>query len=222
MKQTTIVIILGFVFGTFSYGQKIPLPQNYAIIDTVSGDLDKDGIKEMVVAYDTQIPTKDSSDDIPRELVIYKKTSDTWVVWQKSNQALLGSEDGGMMGDPFNEIKIENGLLHISQSGGSSWKWGYTDKYRYQNGEFYLIGYTSSGGKPCEYWQSVDFNLITGKIIVTKHYEDCGEAYNETPKITKREDETLFQKGIKITLINRGAGGIKIVTPKYGHEIYIE
>lgn len=41
-----------------------------------------------------------------------------------------------MMGDPFGEIEIKNGILLVSQNGGSSWKWGHTDKYRYQDENF--------------------------------------------------------------------------------------
>jgi hypothetical protein len=123
-----------------------------------------------------------------------------------------------MMGDPFGEIKIENGILLISQNGGSSWKWDHTDRYRYQEGEFYLIGYISNYGKPCEYWQEVDFNLSTGKMIVKKEYEDC-EKSDQT--IYKRENETLFKKGLKISITDRNVREIKIITPKYRHEIYI-
>ncbi len=95
------------------------------------------------------------------------------------------------MGDPFEDMEIKNGLLLISQSGGSSWKWGHTDKYRYQEGDFYLIGYTSIAGKPCEYWQSVDYNLSTGKMIVKKEYEACE---GDDQKISKEENETLVKR----------------------------
>jgi len=106
-------------------------------------------------------------------LIIYKLQGKEWTVWKKSDQALYGSRDGGMMGDPFGDIEIKNGILLISQNGGSSWKWGHTDKYRFQNGAFYLIGYAGTYGKPCEYWTEEDFNLSTGKLVVKKEYETC-------------------------------------------------
>ena len=88
----------------------------------------------------------------------------------------------------------------------------------FQDGEFYLIGYSSIAGKPCEYWEDVDFNLSTGKMIVKKEYEKC---ITEDQQIYKRENETLFEKGLKITIQNRQEKEIKITTPKYGHEVYI-
>ena len=197
MTKTSQLILIAILNSLFALGQETPIPENYSIVDTVTGDLDNDGISELVAAYNTK---QDSSDEgVPRELIIYKKENNKWSVWKKSAQALYGSRDGGMMGDPYEEMKIEKAILKISHSGGSSWKWGHTDKYRYQDGEFALIGYASYGGKPCEYWEDVDFNLSTGKMIVKKEYEDCDKGQ----EIYKRENETLYKKGLKITLQNR-------------------
>lgn len=216
--NTTIKLILFILFNSVTaFGQDIPVPENYSIIDTTSGDLDKDGIRELVVAYNTK--KEDTSfESIPRELTIYKLQNKQWAVWKRSQTALYGSRDGGMMGDPFGEIEIKNGILLINQNGGSSWKWGFTDKYRYQNGDFYLIGYTSNYGKPCEYWVYVDFNLSTGKMSVAKEYESCE---NQEQKTYKEENETIVKKEIKLTIEKRNEKEIMIVTPKYKHEIYI-
>lgn len=199
------------------FGQHTPIPENYSVLSTVLGDLDNDGKEELVVAYNTK-KEEDSYESVPRELRIYKMKAGKWIVWKRSGQALYSSLDGGMMGDPLGKIEIKNGILNISQEGGSSWKWGHTDKYRYQKGEFYLIGYSSIYGKICEYLVSVDFNLSTGKMTVKKEYENCETSEQE---IYKRENETIYKKDIKISLQNRSSREIKIVTPKYKHEIYI-
>jgi len=216
MKKEIYLFIFLLTAIQFAKGQELPIPNSYSILDSISGDLDKDSKRELVVAYNTGSENKNES--VPRELIIYKLENDRWVTWKKSAQALLGSRDGGMMGDPFEEIEIKNGILLISESGGSSWKWGFTDKYRFQNEEFYLIGHSSLNGKPCEYWQQVDFNISTGKMIVKKEFENCE---TEDQEIYKKENETLFEKGLKITLQERSETEIKITTPKYGHEIYL-
>lgn len=196
----------------------MPAPENYTIVDSVSGDLDKDGMNELVVAYNTPEEVEDSTGDFIREIIIYKMTKGEWKVWKSSRQALYSSRGGGMMGDPFEEMTIYKGILQISHFGGSSWKWGHTDKYRFQDNEFYLIGYSGSYGKPCEYWTEVDFNISTGKMIVKKEYEACE---GDDQKVTKRENETVIQKGLKITIQNRNEREIKIITPAYKHEIYL-
>lgn len=213
------LLLLSFSFVTSGVtGQPLPIPEKYSIVDSVFGDLDKDGKNELVIAYNTTEEVEDSTEDFVRELIIYKLNNGEWKPWKSSKQALYSSRGGGMMGDPFEEMTISKGILQISHYGGSSWKWGHTDKYRFQDNEFYLIGYSSSYGKPCENWTEVDFNISTGKMIVKKEYEECEDGYQ---KISKRENETVIKKGLKITLQNRNEREIKIITPAYKHEIYL-
>lgn len=169
MKKAIFIFTFLLTLIHVSHGQELLIPYNYSVVDSVWGDLDKDSIAELVVAYN--MGPENDIDGVPRELIIYKLTNNKWMEWIKSDQALYGSKDGGMMGDPFGEMEIENGILLISQNGGSSWQWGFTDKYRFQDGTFFLIGYSSIAGKLCEYWIDVDFNLSTGKMIVKKEFE---------------------------------------------------
>ena len=86
----------------------------------------------------------------------------------------MESNGGGMMGDPYGETKIEKGILIISQNGGSSWKWDVTDKYRFQNGHFELIGTSSTSGRHGDYWKEIDFNLSTGQQLFKRGRKYCG------------------------------------------------
>ena len=216
MIKVTCILIILLTYIQLANGQEIPVPHNYSIVDTVSGNLDKDSKKELVVAYNTK--PENEMIGVLRELIIYKLEKNKWTEWKKSSQALYSSRDGGMMGDPYGEMQIKNGILYITQTGGTSWKWGFTDKYRLQDDEFFLIGYTSFSGKLCEYWKEVDFNITTGKMIVKNEFEDCETANSQ---IYKRENETFAEKGLKITLQKRQEREIKITTPKYKHDVYI-
>ena len=200
------------------FGQEISIPENYVVIDTIVGDLDNDTIEELVVTFDTEKPNNEN-ESIYRELRIYKNINGKWTDWKKSKQALYGSLDGGMMGDPYDGIEIKNGILFISHSGGSSWKWRHTDKYQFQHNDFYLIGYESSRGRHCDYWLNLDFNLLTGKINIDKEFDDCN---NEEQEIQRKESEIFYEDTLKITLENRREKVIRIISPKYNHEIYIE
>ena len=212
------VYIFSFLLTLYhiSYGQELAIPANYSVLDSVSGDLNKDSLAELVVVYN--MGPENEIDGVPRKLIIYKISDGKWTEWKNSDQALYGSKDGGMMGDPFGKIEIKNGILLISQNGGSSWKWEFTDKYRFQDGEFYLIGYSSYAGKLCEYWIDVDFNLSTGKMIVKKEFEECE---TKEQKIYKKENETFYEKSLIITIQKRQEREKKITTPKYKNEIFI-
>lgn len=217
MRKKAHILMFFLITLHIANGQEIPIPKNYTIIDSTVGDLNNDNINELVVAYNIE-PEKDF-ESVPRELIIYKLENNKWNVWKKSKDALYGSRDGGMMSDPFGEIKIIKGILFINQNGGSSWKWDHTDKYRFQENEFYLIGYVANYGRPCDYWTMVDFNLSTGKMIVKKEYESCENG--DEQKIFKRENEAFYKKGLKITLGKRNEKELKIISPKFKHEIYI-
>jgi len=211
MIKNFLIIALIF-FSLSGAGQDIAIPNGYKILDQKEGDLNNDGIAEKAIVFNTNDSTEFGT---AREINIYKKSNSKWTLIANSKNAIGKSEDGGMMGDPFENIEIKNGVLLINQSGGSSWKWFKTDKYRFQNGRFQLIGFINNYGKPSEYFENIDFNLLTGKIVYKKEYED------EKQDVYKKENETFYKKGLKIYLTNRTSDEIKILTPKYKNEIYL-
>lgn len=212
MKKLLFILLI--VFTTLCFGQKEFQPAGSEIIETLDGDLDGDKTPEKVIIYNT----KDEGElGNIREIQILKKVNGKWIVLEKSRNAILESKAGGMMGDPYQSSTLEKGILSITQAGGSSWKWGYTDKYRFQNGHFELIGYSSSFGKPGEYWKDIDFNLSTGQIIYEKEVENTADTLNG-----KTEKETSVKKGLKINLQNRNLKEPrKFVLPKTKAEIYL-
>jgi len=210
MKTTFCFLTL--IFSTFCFAQKEFQPKGSTINETVDGDLDGDKIPEKVIVYN--IKSNDDSEDT-REIQILKKINNKWTVLEKSQNAIMGSKDGGMMGDPYMSTTINKGILNISHYGGSSWKLGGTDKYRFQNGHFELIGYSSESGKPEEYWTTVDFNLSTGKLVFDK------EVVN-TKEYGKSKKETFIKKGMKINLQNRNQEKQrKIILPQTKEEVYL-
>lgn len=214
MKFLFAILFSSFVY--FAIAQTVGVPLDYMLLQETSGDLDKDSIQEKVQVFNTT----DTSDlGIVRELRILKFQQNQWKLWKSSRFAIMKSQESGMMGDPFESISIKKGILIIEHFGGSSWKWHHTDKYRFQNGEFQLIGYTSNYGKPCNYWIDNDFNLSTGKYVYKKEPERC-EGEEVFPE-DKFETETFVKKGIKLSLNNRYKQSIKITTPKYKYEHYL-
>jgi len=208
----SILCFLTVTLNILCFAQKEFQPQGATVIETVDGDLDGDHIPEKVIIYNT----KDTTDfGNFREIQILKKVNQKWTIMEKSRNAILKSKDGGMMGDPYQSTEIKNGILMITQAGGSSWKWGYTDKYRFQNGHFELIGYSSSSGKPEEYWIDIDFNLSTGKLIFEKEVENTEEYGNS-------KSEIFIKKGMKINLQNRNQEKQReILLPKTKEKVYL-
>ncbi|KAB1229517.1 hypothetical protein [Chryseobacterium viscerum] len=208
--RKTFCLLLG-ASGIFCLAQKQFQPAGSTILETVDGDLDGDKIPEKVMIY----TTKDEGElGKIREIQILKKVNGKWIILEKSRNAVMESSAGGMMGDPYQSTGIEKGILTIIQAGGSSWKWDVTDKYRFQNGHFELIGTSTSSGRPGDYWKDIDFNLSTGQLNYTKEVENTAE-YGKSLK------ETYIQKGLKINLQNRNQEKQrKIILPKTKEEVY--
>ncbi|WP_312175753.1 hypothetical protein [Chryseobacterium sp.] len=208
----SILCFLTVTLNILCFAQKEFQPQGATVIETVDGDLDGDYIPEKVIVYNT----KDTTDfGNFREIQILKRVNQKWTIMEKSRNAILKSKDGGMMGDPYQSTEIKNGILMITQAGGSSWKWGYTDKYRFQNGHFELIGYSSGSGKPEEYWIDIDFNLSTGKLIFDKEVENTEEYGNS-------KSEIFIKKGMKINLQNRNQEKRReILLPNTKEKVYL-
>jgi len=208
----TAFCFLATVFSIFCFAQKEFQPAGSEVIETVDGDLDGDHIPEKVIIYNTKDTTAYGN---IREIQILKNSNGKWAILEKSRNAVLSSNAGGMMGDPYQSTEIKKGILEITQAGGSSWKWGYTDKYRFQNGYFELIGYSSSSGKPEEYWTDVDFNLSTGQLIFAKEVEN-------TKEYGKSKNETFIKKGLKINLQNRNQDQRREISlPQTKEKVYL-
>ncbi len=116
-----VFLIFAFVIGGLSVvAQEHVIPRGFGVLAEKTGDLDKDGIPEKVIVYNT---TDTTDEGITRKLYILKYVDSKWIGWKQSANAVLKSQQGGMMGDPFEGIEVKNGLLIVSVAGGSSWKW---------------------------------------------------------------------------------------------------
>ncbi len=188
------------------------LPSEHKVLKEVNGDLDNDGIAEKLVIYDTNTETEMGTE---RQIHIFKKKNYNWELWITSIGAVLPSAHGGMMGDPFEDVSIERGCIVITHFGGSRQKWNYIHRYRFQQGEFQLIGATISYGSPCDYFETLDYNLSTRKAIYKKEIDNCEE------NSTKVINETIILKKKPLPKMNGFyPGDNEILFPKHKAEMY--
>ena len=56
------------------------------------------------------------------------------------NQYLIRTRDeGGIFGDPYQELTVSNNTFTTSAYGGSAWRWNENYTFEYKNGEWYLL-----------------------------------------------------------------------------------
>lgn len=160
-------------------------PDGMRRLKSADGDLDKDGTPERVVVFETD---KQTDMGLERELRIYRATESGWDLWHSSVGAVMPSDHGGAMGEPFHGLSVERGAIVIRHLGGSRAKWEYIHRYRFQNGAFHLIGTTSEAWNDCDTRHELDYNLMTGNADVKYSHTECDAAGNETdtPMIEER------------------------------------
>lgn len=169
--------------------QEIPafemqIPKGHSKLSEASGDLNKDGIDEKIVVLNNGI-ISDFGEE--RTIFIFKLDNGAWKMWEKATGAILPSEHGGMMGDPFQSIEVNNGALVIEHFGGSRSKWVYTHRFRFQNDKWELIGATETFGTPCLDRVTFDYNLSSGNVIYEEVDLSCQNGANEKVKATNKK-----------------------------------
>lgn len=163
---------------------------------TAVGDLNKDGIEDLVVVVSYPY-TVDYAEDMPYDgdalvpLAVYLGTKDGYSLLVQSNNAILCQGCGGVFGNPFSGLEInKDKQLQIYHYGGSSERWAYTDTYEYRNGNMFLVAnlFTNSTTHNMSY-TTVSTNYVTGQ-------QESVWSNGETTK--KKYKEKKSKKKLKI------------------------
>src|SRR4030095_14481247 len=187
MKGIVSTLVFSFIV-LFSFGQKdhrsfIPAGYDTLYEGVARGDLNKDGIEDIAMVLGGKWENqenwmeKEAEDStLPkRKLLILFGGKDGYKKAGTGDKVILCKECGGVFGDPFAGIEIKNGLLTIYHYGGSSWRWSYTHKFRYQQNDFYLIGKTYESYlcvEECEKLNSFAGTHFKDENLVTGAYEE--------------------------------------------------
>lgn len=153
------------------------LPKGQKTDTITTGDLNKDGLEDLVIVYQPEKLLKKENSTGRTLRILLKQNDGNYQLAAESKGAVAGES---MNNTYFSGLEIKKGLLIINHDfirGGS------VHKYRYQNGGFYLIGAESRTGD-ASYYSSIDYNLSTGKYISTY---DNWDNNKDLPKSSKKE-----------------------------------
>ncbi len=190
-----LTITIGFSHGQpFSYpsikstGKGIIdfVPLGWTILDSTSGDLNKDGLKDaaIILQHKDSVTMVNSEEDTaltrPRILLtLFKNPGNSGFQLAEQSNSFILKHDNAARGDPYQELVIQKGVLkikfHLFYYVGS---WHITNavyKFRYQQGEFVLIGAdNSSFHRATHDFEDYSYNFLTRKRILTKGNENKG------------------------------------------------
>lgn len=141
-KQVTTIKQVALPMDSAQLAQYIP--KGYMLLDSASGDLNRDEYEDMILVLNK--PDEKETSDVSAHptlrplLLLLGQSSRTYKVVARNDKTVYCVDCGGMMGDPFTQIVIKNGYFSIEHYGGSSWRWGLitTFKYSTTNKTWYL------------------------------------------------------------------------------------
>jgi len=187
-----------FVFPTLpDYGKSVEslVPPNWKILDSISGDLNNDNIKDIAFIIEFYRPVKenraygDNDTEIitevqkPRILAVYFRRSPTgaYRLSTQNNNFILRSDEGGEMGDPLRPISIAANNLTLSFEGGGNWRWKLNYSFKYQDKDWLLTkannyAYQEGSGE----MNDKQYDFLNNKKTVVSGRISSGTLANET------------------------------------------
>lgn len=171
-------------------------PKDWKVEKVVQGDLNGDGKADVALTltngengYDDKTQ---KSTFLTRVLVLAFRGADGKLTRSAvSADAVYDGDEGGVMGDPFQELEIKGGTVVINHYGGSRNRWGYTHVYRWQQDKWMLIGETDSSMDTLDldFEDTTDINLSTG--LVNARFS--GELDQQTGKRSRGKSGSYYQ-----------------------------
>jgi len=180
------------------------VPEGWKILKKAKGDLNKDGIEDLAIVIQGTDESNLESDEYhtidsnPRELIILfgKKKTGCYELSERSS-TFIPIHDDLYMDDPFNDMSITKGTLHLNyriwMSAGSWSTSMYTYIWRFQDDEFKLIGANTS-----EYHRATGESVDISINFSTKKYSITNGNMFEAEEGEELPEETTEWKTFKL------------------------
>ena len=158
------------------------VPKKWKIVAKAFGDLNKDKTQDCVLVIqgtDTRFFNKNDGlgadvydTNLRVLLVLFKDAAKNRYTLAKQSNSFIKIPDAPTMSEPFQSVKVQNGVLQLDfEQWYSAGSWAANQmsyKFRFQDGEFVLIGAdkTESARNTGE-TETRSYNFLTGKAQIT-------------------------------------------------------
>ena len=183
MRQIILTIL--FLFQLDSFAQTITKDYNFTHkIMEISGDLNKDSLTDKVIV------TQDTlNENAPYKLQIFFKEASGQSKLIVTSIKIIEPQypqgrDGYRTGNGFSDVTIKNGILSVNFE---LLRGHYEHKFRFQKGNFELIGFSEVSSNGHGVMETTDFNLSTGiRVEKSERYDSDKILSNKKKKILIR------------------------------------
>lgn len=118
------------------------IPAGASLLTTQAGDLNGDGIEDVVIVVNPPSNGATHAEDLPsRMTMLLIRDAQGRLHKASQNDVLVPCEKcGGLMGDPFGYIRVQPGEFMVVVEGGSRQRWSaeYVFRYSTQSNDWYL------------------------------------------------------------------------------------
>lgn len=124
------------------------MPAGYGILDSASGDLNRDAWPDKILVLCKDGEDTITDDDLNRPLLLLLgQPNRRYALAARNDRVVLHRNDGGGMGDPYQQTVIKRGFFSLEYYGGSSERWTrvVTFKYAPADRTWYLSRESSDG-----------------------------------------------------------------------------
>lgn len=168
MNQAILTFLILLQLNSFAQQKNAKLNFDYKIIEVV-GDLNKDSLPDKVIVTQDTLNEK-----APYKIEVFFKEPNGKLKLIVSSTKLIEAQypdgrDGYFTGTAFSEVTIIKGILSVNME---LLRGHYEHKFRYQNGNFELIGFSEVFSDGQGVMTTTDFNLSTGiRIEKSERYD---------------------------------------------------
>jgi hypothetical protein len=96
--------------------------KDFIILDSISGDINNDKIKDLVLIL-KHYQEDDNYDTVRPLLLLEGNSLGLYRLMAKNDNVVLCKICGGVFGDPYDGISVNNGTFSIEHYGGSRFRW---------------------------------------------------------------------------------------------------
>ena len=140
-KITFLAILSLMALSSFGQFDRLRtfIPNNFSILDSAAGDINNDGLQDLVVILRNRY--EDMNTDTTRPLLLLLGNgSGQYKLFARNDSVVLCMGCGGVHGDPYEGLTVKRGYFSVEHLGGSGWRWTriITFKYDAMRKRFFL------------------------------------------------------------------------------------
>ena len=106
------------------------IPADFSILDSASGDINKDGKKDLLLILKNS-QEENIGDTLRPLLVLLGAGKESFELAARNDSVVLCKACGGVFGDPYAGITVKNSFFSIEHYGGSNLRWTRIITFRY-------------------------------------------------------------------------------------------